>query len=219
MNSTRTYSPDDFLPGITAMRLSPISKALANTYADKGLNEESPAHVIGLEHREGFGSFVKGVNSRASLEEFFTDVSKYGCREVPHEEIEAVHSGATLPICTYYNFIIPPQYDAREGVVKIGDLLAKLEEGARLPNVCIRRSRHNVTLLDDKGNPAGTAPTMELYMDDASVDDMPKATHGWIIVGPGKSGEQIVWTWYPGDISSAPTTEAVQYLNGILVKL
>ena len=66
MNRTRPYSPDEWLPGITApsASVSPISKALASTYADTNLNEESPKHVIGLEQREGFGSFVKGVRDR-----------------------------------------------------------------------------------------------------------------------------------------------------------
>ena len=208
-----------------------VLNALANTYAalDSGTPEDRDRmtnHIRGIEVREGRGSFVEGVSDRESLEAFLVACINKGARVVTHEEMEERYPLSTFGPCTYIELLVPDTYTARNGVTDMQTLLASAEAGESL-NVTVRRSLHDTAMVDTDGRLVTDAdgervevPTFEVVMNGTHAD-MPETNHAFMIVGPSGENDSspMVWTWHPGPPSAAPSSQLIEALAGITVKI
>jgi len=185
------------------------------------------AHMAGITNRKGRGSYVEGVCCDESFERFLSDIIRRSqVKVVSHADIEAVAPGTTMTACTYVWFTIPTGYTAFQSITTLSKLMADYERGEVLP-ITIRRSPHDTTMVDEDGkvvmgdnNKPLKVPNAEFVTNEVSTDHMQRATEGWFIIGPGDNKKQpIIWTWYPGPLTSSPQRHLIDTLAGIVVKV
>ena len=140
---------------------------------------EMQKHVQGFV-RTNRGSYVCGLDDLDTTIQFLHTVAAAAV-EVSHDEINAECPGAARGVARYFRFDIPKGYEAREGVLLLGDLGPR-----QLEDVRIRRGPHG----------------LEFIMPRLALNDFTcKATVGWIIIGPSEQGT-VVYTWYPGRMTA-----------------
>ena len=185
------------------------------------------AHMAGITNRKGRGSYVEGVCCDESFERFLSDIIRRSqVKVVSHADIEAVAPGTTMTACTYVWFTMPTGYTAFQSITTLSKLMADYERGEVLP-ITIRRSPHDTTMVDEDGkvvmgdnNKPLKVPSAEFVTNEVSTDHMQRATEGWFIIGPGDNKKQpIIWTWYPGPLTSSPQRHLIDTLAGIVVKV
>jgi len=208
-----------------------LFQALENTYKTLSAGsvearDSAAAHVLGLEAREGRGSYVEGVNDRETLEAFMVACVNHGSRIVSHEEMEERYPASTFGPCTYVELLIPDTYTALLGVTSMEAVLSKAEPGETL-DVTVRRSLHDTSMVDEGGRLVTNAdgnhvevPAFEVVLN-GTREDMPSTNHAFVIVGPssGEDSTPLVWTWHPGPPTAAPSRELVEMLRRIVVKI
>lgn len=188
-----------------------IENSLHATYSLlKAHPDKFGPHIEGLENRKGRGSYVEGVNDKTTLLKFFVDVCAYGTAHVvSNQKVEEMFPGSSKDGCTYIRFNIPSSYTAREGVMRMSELLNSVKPGEDL-NVTVRRSLHDSM---DK-------PMIEFVMN-SPEEDCPTVDEGWLILGPGdnEGKSTIIWTWHPGGLTSAPSDTITSVVQDLVVKL